>query len=216
MMPATAILTVDERSDVLSQMKSNVTWPYTVAVDEARLGSLWNMDRVMRANVGAGVLILQDDLVVPPWFEAEFLKAWMPEEPMTFFVGMSEEPKWLWEKGYSYAATRNIWGQANWYPASFLKKYLFWSERAVPPLPPGSRQVKGVRNSTGDDTSVTMYLKKSGEFMLMTLPHLIDHMEVKSTMGHPSTVRGVRRVSTVFGEQYLRPWNKSKIARMSR
>lgn len=213
MMPATAIQTVDERGEVLAEMLAAITWPHKVYVDAERRGCLWNMERIMRDNADTGVLILQDDLVIPPYFEAEFLKAWMPEQVMTFFIGMADWPRGLWEKGYTYAAVKNIWGQANWYPPAVVKRYLDWSSRAAPPLPPGAKPVKGVRNATGDDTSITMFLRSTRTFSIMTLPHLVDHKEVKSTMGHPATIRGIKRVSMLFGEQYLRPWDKTRVAK---
>lgn len=201
---------------LIRHLADSFSWDARVYIDTERRGPLWNMERIMEDNADDGVLILQDDVFVPEWFEEEFLKCWIPESPMTFFLGMSKEPLRLWEEGYSYAATKNVWGQANWFPPEFIGRYLEWSVKQPAPTLRGEEAKPGVRKYSGDDTSVCMFLKESGAVSLMTLPHLVNHQAVKSTLGHP-TWKGERaRVSRVFGKQYLRPWDKAKIGRLTR
>ena len=214
-----AIMTVGGRETLTHQIMSKLHVPAALFLDEDRHGSLWNMERIMRQFLKTkkdGLLILQDDCALPSWFEREFSLSIIPESAMTFFMGMSSEPKELYDAGYSYAKTQNIWGQANYYPRQFVLDYLKWSKDQHPYTKKGDRAIKGVRKYSGDDTSICMYLRQAKQYSLMTLPHLVNHLEVKSSLGHPMTVRGVRRVSSVFGWSFLRKWDKDKIGKLSR
>lgn len=213
MLPTIAIQTVPGREILLRYLRGRLPQALIYS-DTDRRGPLWNMERIMLAHSRSGVLILQDDVIVPDWFTTEFTRCWMPDRCMTFFMGISEEPLRLWNEGYSYVETQNIWGQANWYPSKFLEEYLPWSAAEATPVCKGVTPPRGVRRYSGDDTSICMYLRHTRQYSVMTLPHLVDHQEVHSTLGHPSTVRGKARVSNVFGEQYLREWDRTKIARM--
>jgi hypothetical protein len=202
-----AIQTVEERLPMAEQLAKQVCG--VIHVDRLRRGPLWSMEQIMRAYARSGVLILQDDVLVEPWFLEQVEAAMLPVPTMTFFIGMSKYPKRLYEQGYSYVWVDTVWGQANWYTPEFIASYLNWSLK-LPQTYLGEKRVPGVR-PYWDDGSINKFLKAAGIKSCMTLPHLCQHREEPSTVGNPTRPMGKPRVSDVFGEQFLRPWNKSKV-----
>lgn len=210
-----AIQTVPARAAMAAVMMLRLPGDTKPYVDTTMRGSLWNMERIL-ADSPDGVLILQDDVALPAWFMGQALESLIDGEVMSFFIGMSEEPRRLYDEGFSYARTQNVWGQANYYPPDFVAAYLEWAARQQPISPCGMDSPSPFRKWSGDDSSICACLRHLKRYAYLTLPNLVNHQEVPSVLGHPRTVRGIRRISSVFGESLLRPWDKTKIGKLKR
>ena len=200
----TAIQAVPERARLVESLLGKLPGAQSY-FDADHRGPLWNMENIFRDNPGEDILVIQDDVAVPPWFREEFDKAVIRDRAMSFFMGITKHLRIQYDRGMSYAETRNVWGQANYYPAKFVSGYLEWSE---------SHGVGGPGHSH-DDLAIRRYLKAAGGTSLVTLPNLVNHIQQEpSTMGNPLRPGGRLRTSPLFGRQYLRPWDKSAIGRL--
>lgn len=180
--------------------------------DTEFFGPLWSMERILKDFTQTGVLVLQDDVVLPPWFAEEFGKAWLGKEHgMTLFAGMSRRKKMLplYERGDSYQRVTDIWGPANYYPASLIQGYFEWTKGVEAPKR-GEPEVGG-RRFRQDDNSMGLFLRQTKRAMWLTLPNLVNHRNTKSTLGNPRSVGGYQWVSGLFGKDLLRQWKKDLI-----
>jgi len=216
--PPIAIQCVPERKDLVDRLL--IRLPEADAFeDENHRGPLWQMERIMNAHAETGVLILQDDVAVAPWFLEELEKAIWPDRQMMFFNAYSKFLRPLYDQGYCYATTRNCWGQANYYPAEMIAAYQEWAAQQDPIGPPrvnSSKLRQPWRSWSSDDPAIGKFCRDTRRDILMTLPHLVNHAQVKSVLGHPRTVGGKARISGLFGKDLLRPWDKTKVGRLPR
>lgn len=198
-----AIQAVLDRADGVERIQKRL--PRAVAIwDTERRGSLWSLEKAFaKSDPGESLLVVQDDVAIPEWFEDELAECLIPDRVMSFFMGMSKFLRIEYDKGNSYAETRNIWGQANYFPAGFVTGYFGWVEA----------ERRGIKRH-GDDNELNAYFKHAGIWSLLTLPNIVNHVQVKSTLGHPRRPQGKARVSGLFGKEHLRPWNKAAIGRL--
>jgi hypothetical protein len=202
-----AIQTVEARLPMAQALASQVGG--AVFVDELRRGPLWGMEQIMRAHTESDVLILQDDVIVEDWFLEEVERSRLDVPVMTYFIGMSKFPRKLYDAGWSYVAVPTVWGQANLYKAGVVRSYLQWSSE-TPTTYLGEKRIPGVR-CYWDDGSMSKFLACRKAKAVMTLPHLVQHREEPSTAGNPLRPMGKPRTSDLFGREFLRPWDKTRI-----
>jgi hypothetical protein len=183
-----------------------------VWVDTDYNGVLWNSERVFADGVTdpEGLLLIQDDAVVPCWFMEEFEKSKIQNRPMSYFY-FGKSLAALYRQGICYVQTNNITGQANYYPQWFLRSYFEWI-KLVPPamLRSGQKMSKEehYRNWSTMDISINLCLRWLRQFSFLTVPNLVDHRRTSSTLGH-NWMNG--RVSFCFGKSLLRKWDASAI-----
>lgn len=203
--------------DLLKLIPSAV--PY---YDEKHEGCLESRVAILEASP-EGVLIVQDDVILLDWFLEEAGKS-IIEDELTFFCAPTNT--WLpdaYEQGFSYARSKHLlWGQAMWHPAWFCKGFPAWlpsvahitaESEIVAKLPARMRLFHGgVRM---DDMTMRAYLRSVNRWAYLTLPNLVNHRHVRSTLGHGRTLGGVSWVSYLFGKKYLRPWDKTAITEWS-
>jgi hypothetical protein len=208
-----AIMAVPERASYVADIKRRL--PDAVVYEDTRhQGALISMEKILADHVSSGVLILQDDVVVPCWFLDELGKAWISDRHMSFFYRSPKQVP-LYERGYSYVSVRKPWGQANYFPAEFIRAYLEWTK-----IGPEIVQRGGVRDTKKryvdwDDGSVWKFMQHSKRLALLTLPNLVNHRNVKSSQGHSRSLKQEHAwVSPVFGKGLLRPWNKTVVTQL--
>lgn len=209
------IMTVPQREASLRRLLVSVP-NAEVSMDKDRNGALWNMEQIMRTHRD-GVLILQDDVYAPEWFEEEAAKAVWSGRITTFFKGMNvSELEAAYQKGYSYLMTKDIWGQANYYPDWIVHGYLAWADSQLPATKRGERRVRGRRSFNQDDTSVCQFLRDTGQWAYLTVPNLVQHLLLPSELGHPRSTKGVKWTSPIFGRDLLREWRRDRVGKMKR
>jgi hypothetical protein len=180
-----------------------------VFYDEGYNGPLWSMERIFEKYAGSGgILVLQDDTILPKWFMREFEASKIDGEVMSLFRGITTQQKELYDQGFSYATIPAVWGLANYYPDDFIVSYLMWTK---------DNPNRGRRHPTcskiGDDLAIGQFMKQSKRIAYVTLPNLVNHQEAPSTVGNPRTVKGINRLSSLYGEGLLRPWDKTKVTK---
>lgn len=197
-----AIQAILSRADSVERIQARLPQA-RVSWDTGMHGTLWSMEKIFAdSDPLQPLLILQDDVSIPEWFEEELAECIFPTRVMSFFMGMSKFLKVEYDKGNSYAETRNVWGQANYFPVGFIPRYQAWA----------AKQTGRLRN--GDDTELNRFYRHAGIWSLLTIPNIVNHLQVKSSMGHTRRPQGKARVSGLFGKEYLRPWNKDAIGRL--
>jgi hypothetical protein len=186
--------------------------------DVGHEGPLPALLKILAANPD-GVIVVQDDAIVMPWFLEEAKKAIIPNELMCFCACASEWMSDAYNQGFSYARSQHtLWGQANYYPSCVIQDFLPWlaadsttfdSERQLG-VPLWLRQYSrnGLR---GDDMTMKAFLRESGRYAFITLPNLANHRCVRSTLAEGRMRGSVAWVSFLFGKKYLRPWDKTAI-----
>lgn len=181
-----------------------------VFYDEKYNGPLWSMERIFEKYVGdGGILMLQDDTILPKWFMREFQASKIDGEVMSYFRGITNQQRELYDQGYSYATCDGVWGLANYYTDEFVSNYLKW-------IPDNVDRGKRFPDSKklADDIAISRFMKFSKIRAYLTLPNLVNHQEAPSTVGNPRTVKGINRLSSLYGESLLRSWDKTKVAKL--
>jgi hypothetical protein len=200
-----AIQAVPCRKSMVENLLTRLPSGVEVCYDTEYRGALWSFETILKNSGGQDVLMMQDDTIVPRWFMREFEASLIKGEVMSYFMGISKAQGRLYEEGYSYAKTQNIWGLSNYYPADFIEYYLAWADKT----PDRAGGGKGA-----DDVSVRSCLKSCKRFAYLTLPNILNHQESPSTMGNPCRIGGVSRLSSLYGEKLLRAWDKTKIGKL--
>ena len=173
-----------------------------VSNDSEMRGSRWNMDRILRSHP-QGVLVIQDDVVIGDWFKEQFYASLIDGANMTYFASASyhlskaESMKKLYTLGFSYIRVWKITGLANYFTPDFIRLYFAHKFR------PGGR--------SDDDVAISEVATHYDFPFHLTLPHLVDHREVPSVVGNVERPNGKARVSYLYGEQYLRKWDKRRV-----
>lgn len=174
-------------------------------------GAIWNMERIF-TDYPEGVLRLEEDIIVPPWFLEEAEKSMIPDENMSFFIAMNPWAREAYDAGFSYArVVRQVWGQANYHPAWAIKGYMKWA--ADQPASVAEGHFRGWDKPTPNnaDNAFRNWLKTTGRSFYLTLPNLVNHRLEKSVVGNARRSKGMSWVSYVYGKSLLRPWNKDAI-----
>lgn len=181
--------------------------PVEVSCDPDYRGTQWHLQKIMKEHP-EGVLILQDDVIVADWFREELDKAMVEDKPMSLFLGMTKKLLELHKAGYHYGLTQNMWGQANYYPKWFIADYLEWA------TPENLWDEKKGRVTLADDHGLCKFCREKDYSFWVTIPNLVEHNHhLPSTLGHPKTVRGLPRVSALFGKKYLpERWDAALVA----
>ncbi len=205
----TVIQTVPSRSIMIPSLVERLKGlnPY-VSTDPDYLGTHWHLTKIMKENRD-GVLIIQDDVIIPTWFREELDKAMVPDRCMIFLIGLTDKQRQLYDEGFCYAETQRLWCPANYYTGKFIEEYLEWAtdENLYQPE-------KG-RITRADDYGLQKFLKQTGKSFLLTLPNLCNHNnQIPSTLGHPKSIKGKARVSSLFSKDLLRRWDHAKIGKL--
>lgn len=205
-----AIQAVPCRRSMVEMLVKRLPEGVEVFYDEKYRGPLWSLERIFELHGdNDGLLVLQDDTIVPKWFMREFEASLIDGEVMSYFRGITTQQRELYDQGFSYATCAGVWGLANYYPTSFVKHYLEWA---------ANNPNRGKRNDSStklaDDLSISACLKEMKKKAYLTLPNLVNHQEAPSTMGNPRTVKGINRLSSLYGESLLRGWDKTKIGKL--
>lgn len=178
-----------------------------VYYDEKHEGCHPSRVHILRNNP-QGVLILQDDVVITPWFLEEAQKAVRLDDLTSFCLCTNPWTMDAYQQGFSYVRTKCLlWGQAIWMPAKMIREYLKWlsSESYLTAL---AAREEGVRSSLRmfsrgvqmDDQTIRRFLQESQWWNYVTLPNLVNHRFVASTLGHTGALRNGAWVSHVFGK----------------
>ena len=208
-----AIQCVPSRKYVVDVMLKHLPSDTVVYYDTEYMGSLWNMERILKDST-SGVLMLQDDLVLANWFMEEVEKSILEDSVMTYFLGMSTKVKDWYNAGFSYVRMRKVWGQATYFPPSFISQYIEWASNQPPIAKKGESAEVFHRKFSADDTSIQECLRVYSRYAYLTLPNLVNHQsDIPSELGHPRTVKGIQRMSTIYGKKFLRAWNKEAIVK---
>ena len=132
-------------------------------------------------------MIVQDDVILCPSFSCHLLDAIeaRPEEILSLF-GMTRKIKEAYDRGFLWGAGNAVWGQANIFTRHDVESLLKWSQANVRP------------DYKHDDSVVSLWCLANGKTVYTPIPTLVQHRELKSTVGNPLRPGGRDRLSPAF------------------
>lgn len=182
--------------------------PCTVFMDTNRLGPLASMEFAVTQALRdcRHLVLIQDDTILAPWSLWEMQRAIVGDRVTSFFrYTHKKDARDAHAEGVNYLEVREISGLANYYPASTMAEYLAWSR-----VNPG----RGGDTGVGDDVSWKNFFTATGQLALLTIPDLVQHDNVPSTLNTRFRYGRVTRDAALFGEQFLPShWDQKSLRR---
>jgi len=187
---------IEERVENLAVIRERCA-PMEVIVAEDALppdnAGCWpTTKRAMQAGLATGaeaVLVLHDDAIP---CEVNFapalarMRALLPEEVLGLFFMAPSAARAAWEAGSSWLRAPGwVYGLANLYPAHLLAEFLVWVEQEIPED----------YDVNVDDRRVGAWLTETGRSAWYPVPNLVEHPEMRSSLGHTMRPGGRPRVS---------------------
>lgn len=196
-----SIMTVPEREDLIGPLLSALDVEPHAIIEDRDGDGLWPTARRAWEShnpLATHHLVLQDDVVPVPHLivgcEQMLDCSPGPDKSVVSLFGIKKVLKDAYAEGYSFLCGTGIsWAQGLILPTPVIGEFLAWCDEFVRP------------DYKWDDARLSLFCLNMGYPVYTTIPCLLEHLDVPSTVGNPRLAGGQheRRAAVFTGESAL-------------